>query len=72
MKCPECGNEMIEGTVQLEDTAGGFLFFGISYKHCFFRPNNPNDLAMNKFKVLSNSAKKESYYCESCDLTVIK
>lgn len=36
--CPQCKNKMESGTVYLRSTGWGLLFYGASYKHCFFKP----------------------------------
>lgn len=69
MKCPYCKSEMTAGSVSLEGTVGGFLLFGKSYKHCYFRPDSDES---ESFKVIDNSETKTAYYCYTCDAVLIK
>lgn len=69
MKCPYCKNKMTAGSVSLEGTAGGFLLYGKSYKHCYFKPASDES---ESFKVLDNSETREANYCYNCDAVIIK
>ncbi len=67
MKCNNCGNEMIVGQSNLSASFGGFLVFGLSYKHLMFRSENfPSKV------VLGNNDAKTAYYCDNCGSVFIK
>ena len=70
MNCPECNAEMEHGRVYLQGTVGGFLFFGMSYKHCFF-DSLEKDSKIQHIKIVDNSEDEISFHCSKCGVTVI-
>ena len=61
MKCGKCGETMIPGRLVISGTLGGFLFFGLSYKHLYFE-----DAEWGRTKVLDNSGIRQAYRCGAC------
>lgn len=66
-ECPSCSEEMDQGKVRVEGTAGGFALFGLSYKHLFFHGRNRRQEA-----VLKNNQWANALRCESCGITMIQ
>ncbi len=58
---------MLEGYTELSGTPLGFLFFGFSFKHLFFK--TPNYFSK---QILNNSGQKRAFYCEKCGDVLIK
>lgn len=40
MNCPLCQAEMERGNLEIRGTGWGFMFFGLSYQHCWFVPED--------------------------------
>ncbi len=68
MICPLCKLEMEPGEVFLRSTFAGFLFFGWSYKHCYFEPSNSNAA----IKALDNSERKPAHHCGKCGMIAFR
>ena len=69
MKCPNCESEMEEGTLALKATRWGFVFFGLSYKHLYFKKSGAGPSL--KELVLKNGHVATGHKCHSCGTTVI-
>lgn len=59
MKCPECGNEMKKGVVEIRD---GHLVSTVVVSWC---PEEEKKKILRK-NVISLRLKAEGYYCDEC------
>jgi hypothetical protein len=69
MNCGLCQAEMVQGEVALKYTGWGVIFFGMSYKHLFFKPKN--DGPKSKLVILKNNHVSTAYRCQECGVTTI-
>lgn len=65
--CPECGAAMIPGAFRIEATTLGWLFFGISYQHCWFRPEGGGSREV----VIHRDGTRAGYRCPQCATALI-
>ena len=79
MKCPKCSSEMEEGKVYIRSTALGFLFFGFSAQHCWFKPSGAGKeqiIVHNKSgfrsRKIDETVNPPAWYCDECGTTIIK
>lgn len=76
MNCPLCQTPMDAGNLTIRGTGVGFLFFGLSYQHCWFEPlNGPSQVVVsNKLGARAThpscGAFREAFHCSKC-LTLI-
>lgn len=68
-ECPICGKDMEAGKVTLHGTLLGYLLFGLSYQHCWFKPAQGNPKGNVIVPWLSN---RVACRCESCGFVGIK
>lgn len=66
MKCPKCEKMMERGSVVVEGTIGGFLFFGLSHQNLEFKGESGAEV------VLPSNSRTVGYRCEACRLTLIE
>ena len=78
MKRPECSSEMEEGEAYIRSTVLGFLFFGFSAQHCWFKPSGSGKeqvIVHNKIGYRSRKTDEAvnppAWYCE-CGTTTVK
>lgn len=69
IECPECRKPMQEGISTIRSTVFGFIFRGLSYQCLFFKSK---DKTFFDQKVMSPYNRKNSFYCESCDILLLK
>src|SRR5262245_43633147 len=60
--CPACGAAMEAGKVSVHGTLLGFLFVGMSYQHCWFRPAASEDEQV----VVQSGRSRRACRCSSC------
>lgn len=79
MECPECSSLMEEGNASLHSTVLGFLFFGFSAHHCWFKPKGSGKeriIVHNKNGFRSpkkdETVNPPAWYCNRCGTTIIK
>ena len=66
MKCPKCGDEMIEGEATVQGTPSGLFFFGLSNQHLWFR-----DRSGGKDLLVSSNGTADACRCPKCGITVL-
>ena len=67
MKCPNCDTVMKIGHAAIKPTFKGFLIFGLSFKHLFFKSERTGE----KEIILKNDKVAKSYKCPNCEVFVI-
>jgi uncharacterized protein with PIN domain len=70
LKCPKCNGNLEEGELYLRSTFLGFMFFGWSYKHCFYIAREKYRRRMDEIKIVDNSETKEALHCKKCRLII--
>lgn len=68
MKCPYCGGEMVPGTALVRGTLLGFLAFGFSHQHLWFRQL---DGGRNE-KIIPSSSQRAGHRCTQCRAVIIQ
>ena len=68
MNCPECKTEMTKGYAAVKPTIKGWLIYGWSFKHLFFKPEKEKE---KKKIILKNDTVTKSYHCPACELSII-
>jgi hypothetical protein len=57
------------GTATIRGTLLGFMFYGFSHQHLWFKPA---DGSRAEGKVLGSGQSTRAFHCERCRLTVIR
>lgn len=70
LKCPKYNSYLERGELYLRATFLGFVFFGWSYKHCYYIAKGKNRRRMDEIKVIDNSETKEALHCKKCGLII--
>ena len=65
-KCPYCNVEMIQGVAEVHGTALGFLVFGISRQHLWFKTPKKTNI-----KIIESGGSRTAWHCEGCNSTLI-
>jgi len=65
--CPNCKEQMEAGTFRLSGSLLGFIVFGLSMKHLYFKSKNGE-----RRVVLGNSNTTYGYVCPTCDLCILR
>ena len=68
MNCPSCANQMTVGKVSVEGTAAGFMVFGLSHQHCYFKPDDGGEKVM----TIYTGDERPGFRCSCCGLVVIE
>ena len=68
MKCPYCGGEMVPGTAVVRGTTLGFLLFGFSEQHLWFRKVSGG----RDEKIVPSSGERAGYQCTECRAVIIQ
>ena len=66
MKCPNCNVEMIQGVAEVHGTALGFLAFGMSLQHLWFKTPNKKNI-----KIIESGGFRSAWRCETCNSILI-
>ncbi len=72
MNCPYCNTLMVDGNLALRGTGWGFLFFGWSYQHCWFIPEDGESevVVSNKLGPRAShpgcSSNRVAHRCPAC------
>lgn len=61
-KCPYCGELMVEGEAFVRGTILGFLFYGFSRQHLWFRPDHESA----KTVIIESGTSRAGHQCPSC------
>jgi predicted RNA-binding Zn-ribbon protein involved in translation (DUF1610 family) len=62
--CPYCGTKMIPGTASVHGTFWGFLLFGLSHQHLWFRSGS---LKSGEEKIIVGSGdERAAHSCPAC------
>jgi hypothetical protein len=79
MKCPDCSSAMEEGKAYIRSTALGFLFFGFSAQHCWFKSRQTGKeriVVHNRHgyrsRRIDETVNPHAWYCDECGTTIIK
>lgn len=67
IKCPYCGEEMIEGQAFIRGTFFGFLLVGLSRQHLWFHRQNES----KKELVIESSDSRAGHQCPKCGAVLI-
>ena len=65
MKCPVCTTGMTEGRASVEGTILGFIMFGLSSQHLWFKHGK------SMKKIIQSSGRKPGFICPKCGTVVI-
>ena len=66
MKCPTCETEMESGYSKVHGTVGGFLMFGFSHQHLWFKGKGDKEM------IVPSNDEVDAFRCKDCDVTVLK
>ena len=67
LNCPQCNNDMEEGSATVQGTVIGFLLFGLSHQHLWFRNQDGE-----KRKIVASNEVVSAFQCCDCGLIVLK
>lgn len=67
MPCPQCGRDMVSGHAAVHSQFWGFLFAGVSWQHCYFKP----DTEESEQKVLHYCVPRPAFRCLQCGTVVL-
>jgi len=65
LSCPFCSHPMVPGNAYVAPTFGGFLLFGLSYKHLYFASDTGITLAVR------NGVSRSAHQCGKCGAIVM-
>lgn len=65
--CPQCGRKLEQGRVAIQGTFWGWLFFGASYQHLWFRPDRGDER-----KVLHSGDSCVGWRCGVCGFVGVR
>jgi hypothetical protein len=68
MNCPKCSAKLCPGLVTVHGTLLGFLWYGWSYQHCFWRSDQE---PTNEVKIVGSNCFVQAFRCDACELTVV-
>jgi predicted RNA-binding Zn-ribbon protein involved in translation (DUF1610 family) len=68
VQCPYCGGEVVEGTVSVRGTLLGFLAFGFSHQHLWFRPCDGSGDEV----IIRSAGQRAGHQCTQCGALVIQ
>lgn len=66
LTCPYCGEQLIEGSAEIQGTVWGFLLVGLSYQNLYFKRQGEK-----KIKILGSGCATSALRCENCDVVIL-